>query len=311
MSCYTRLAWPLTLTDVAKILSTGYCNYVSKRFLAVAACTPFVMTGRRTKKYEAGNLKTKPGTKKCRLRGWALLCGTLHLQLADKVVHWGVFHLVKWRNVSVSGCKRAETSSSCRWFLACCFWFSVCVCGGVPMGVGGFYMHALLRGCHTLCMLNSQHVGGSFEAVTAWTHQRCAVFPPMRITIHYPPPYTASWTLMADNRIVTTAGQRCRRAFQHRCSLVTDAGFHHPRDGSEVSLGATFSLHLRLVYPAVQITSSGCCNSAGLSVLFNLYSEALAHAQGSFTVRLNAIDSLCGRMPGKKESSWLNWIHLL
>lgn len=36
------------------------------------------------------------------------------------------------------------------------------------MGVGEFYMHALLqRGCHTLCMLNSQHVGGSFEAATA------------------------------------------------------------------------------------------------------------------------------------------------
>lgn len=107
---------------------------------------------------------------------------------------------------------------------------------------------------------------------------------------------------MADNRIVTTAGQRRRRAFRHRCSLVTDAGFHHPRDGSKVSLGATFSLHLRLVYPAVQITSSGRYNSAGLSVLFNLHSEALAHAQGSFTVRLNAIDLFCGRTPGKKKA---------
>lgn len=84
---------------------------------------------------------------------------------------------------------------------------------------------------------------------------------------------------------------------------MTDAGFHHPRDGSEVSFGATFSLHLQLVYPAVQITSSGCCNSAGLSVLFNLHSEALAPAQGSFTVRLNIIDLLCGRRPGEKESS--------
>lgn len=115
---------------------------------------------------------------------------------------------------------------------------------------------------------------------------------------------------MADNRIVTTAGQRRRRALEHRCSLMTDAGFHRPRDGSEVSLGATLSLHLQLAYPAVQITSSGYDDSAGLSGLFNLYSEALDRAQGSFTGQLNAIDLFCGRTP-RKRGSWLNSIHIL
>lgn len=33
---------------------------------------------------------------------------------ADKVIYLGVFHLLKWRNVSVSACKRGENISLCQ-----------------------------------------------------------------------------------------------------------------------------------------------------------------------------------------------------
>lgn len=192
------------------------------------------------------------------------------------------------------------------------------VCGGTYRH--GWILHACIVAArfHTLCMRNSQHVGGSFEAAPACTQSRCAAVPqrfdvcasPFRLHDRNPPHHYPSCPVMADNRIVTTAGQRRRRALEHRCSLMTDAGFHHPRDGSEVSLGATFSLHLQLGYPAVQITSSGYDDSAGLSGLFNLHSEALEQAQGSFMARLNAVDLFCGRTP-RKRGSWLNSIHIL
>lgn len=87
MSCYTRLAWPLTLTDVAKILSYGYCNYVSKIFI----CN----NGQEDQKVGSRSFKNKTLDQEVSFVGLSAAVWHIAFILANKIIYLGVFHLLK------------------------------------------------------------------------------------------------------------------------------------------------------------------------------------------------------------------------
>lgn len=136
--------------------------------------------------------------------------------------------------------------------------------GGVPIGAGEFHVYAVAASFHTLCMLHPQHVGGSSEAAMAHSHPgleaRASLF---GLFDRNPPPHTQITGLSWQLGNSAGGGFGAQVLTRDRCRM---------HDGSRH--------HSALVDPAVQITSFGCNDSAGLSCccicFFNLHSKSLS-----------------------------------
>lgn len=109
----------------------------------------------------------------------------------------------------------------------------------------------------------------------------CCIFPVLwhvwiNIQAVWPHHHAPSYTLMADNGIMRTAGFHCARGNTH--TLPTDAGLHHLHDGTGVSLSVAFipSVYIKLnrLYP-LEFSNKWTRHGFICSVVCFIYTENL------------------------------------